>query len=276
MTTNNPAEFNNDKLHRAKIFLLFLACGLVTFVSNAFMPWPYKLIYLAIPAAFLIASLKLRVHDTLKQYYPISFTYGVSSLVFFFTLPFGSGTTVELKVFNILISTLIVVIPLLVVNKLSGKKPGALFLQKGNFNKGIAIGTILFLVFLVTAVPVSIFAFGGRQLSTEKILGLAPWIAAFVCLNAIREELLFRGFFLKTAQTFLRADQSNLVQAIYFSLAHISIPLSPVFLIYLPAAFFLGLGFAAVMQKTDSMLAAFLFHAGSDIPVMLATFSILV
>jgi len=37
--------------------------------------------------------------------------------------------------------------------------------------------------------------------------------------------------------------------------------------------FFLGLAFGAIMQKTNSLLGSILFHAGTDIPVILGIFS---
>jgi len=87
---------------------------------------------------------------------------------------------------------------------------------------------------------------------------------------------VFRGLFLKKYEPLLGADLSNFLQAILFSLAHFLWPFTfPFALIYLIITFFLGLGFGAVMQKTDSVLAAILFHAGADIPVILAVFSVL-
>jgi membrane protease YdiL (CAAX protease family) len=68
---------------------------------------------------------------------------------------------------------------------------------------------------------------------------------------------------------------SNFLQAMIFSLAHLYLPFDSFLPIYLIITFLLGLGFGAVMQKTDSALAAILFHAGADIPVILSVFSLL-
>ena len=94
-------------------------------------------------------------------------------------------------------------------------------------------------------------------------------------LNAIREEILFRGLFLKKYDTFLGGDTSNVLQAIIFSLAHLSAQVTPFTFVYLILSFFLGLAFGGVIQKTDSLLGAILFHAGADIPVIIAVFSFL-
>jgi hypothetical protein len=59
------------------------------------------------------------------------------------------------------------------------------------------------------------------------------------------------------------------------SLAHLGANFSFATAILLVLFFFLGLGFGAVMQKTNSIVGALLFHAGVDIPVMIMTFSVL-
>jgi membrane protease YdiL (CAAX protease family) len=94
-------------------------------------------------------------------------------------------------------------------------------------------------------------------------------------MNGLKEELLFRGLFLKKYETFLGSDSSNLLQAFIFSLAHLQPVITPFVMIYLVLTFFLGLGFGEVIQRTDSLLGAILFHAAADIPVILAIFSFL-
>jgi membrane protease YdiL (CAAX protease family) len=61
-----------------------------------------------------------------------------------------------------------------------------------------------------------------------------------------------------------------------FATAHLSAELTPFFILYFIMTFFLGLGFGAVMQKTDSVIGSVLFHAGADIPVLIAVFSYLI
>ena len=112
-------------------------------------------------------------------------------------------------------------------------------------------------------------------MSSDRLISLTPWIAIFVFSNAIKEEMLFRGFFLKKYEFHLGSEPSNFLQAIIFSLAHLYLPFDSFLPMYLIIVFLLGLGFGAVMQKTDSALAAILFHAGADIPVILSVFSLL-
>jgi membrane protease YdiL (CAAX protease family) len=127
----------------------------------------------------------------------------------------------------------------------------------------------------MTCIPASIWIFGGKAISSDRFISLTPWIAIFIFSNAIKEEILFRGLFLKKYQYFLGATPSNFLQATIFSLAHLYVPFDSFLFIYLFMTFLLGFAFGAVMQKTDSALAAILFHAGADIPVILAVFSLL-
>jgi len=94
-----------------------------------------------------------------------------------------------------------------------------------------------------------------------------------VLSNGVREELWFRGLFLKKYESILGVDASNFLQAIIFSQAHLGSQYTPFLLIFLVITFFLGLAFGAVMQKTESLLGAVLFHAGTDIPAVLGYFS---
>ena len=229
----------------------------------------------AIVVLFLLLSAWLRRNEAKSGLFPVAFAFFIAALVFALSSPFGGGTTMENRTFNILVSMMLVVIPLLVLVRLSGDNWASIYLKKGNLRLGLIIGLVVFFFFLVTAVPFSIWIFGGASVTSDQLLALAPWIAAFVSANSLKEELLYRGLFLKKFELFLGKDMSNLTHAVVFSLAHLYIPFDSFTIIYWALAFFLGLGFAAVMQKTDSLLGSLLFHAGSDIPLMLAIFSVL-
>lgn len=273
----NQDEKSNDKIYKLGLFFLFLTCGLSIFIFPLFMQGMIQIIYfVTVSLFFLIVSILSFKNARLKKYFLVIFAFFIASLVFFLQTPWASGTTIENIVLNKFLSTLVIIIPLIILTKISGSDMSSIYLQKGNARLGLVIGVATFLIFLVTAVPVSIYLFGGQNITLEQLISLSPWILAFVFLNGIREELLFRGLFLKKYESFLGVDTSNVLQAIIFSLAHLSLmQFTPFVLIYHVLIFFLGLAFGAVMQKTDSVLGAILFHAGSDIPVIIAVFSYL-
>ena len=112
-----------------------------------------------------------------------------------------------------------------------------------------------------------------EDLTQERAFSLMPMVVAFVLLNGVREELYFRGIFLKKFEAFLGAWPSNIVTAFVFALAHVGVSYTPVLLVFLGITFLLGLAWGYVMQKTDSIIGSALFHGAMDIAVILGIFS---
>lgn len=265
-----------SKFYDFGLFTLFLVCGVLIFVVPILIKELYSTLYIVfIPILFLIAITLIYVNKNLKSYFPVFLAFLIASLVYSPQLFLGPGTTSEGKTYTTVLTALLVVLPIVFITKISGKKMSSIYLNKGNLRLGLIIGLATFLFFLITSVPASIWVFGGKEISSDHLISLTPWIAIFVFSNAIKEEILFRGLFLKKFEYFLGATPSNFLQATIFSLAHLYVPFDSFLPIYLFMTFLLGLGFGAVVQKTDSALAAILFHAGADIPVILAVFSLL-
>ena len=265
---------------RIWLFIPFLLIGLLI------QPFPiiyleglFRIIYLIIlPLLLLLAVLIVHRTEKLKKYSLIFFAFFVSSLGFSLQYTWGGyGSTIEITVYYKLLNTSLVVIPIILATRITGNNMASIYLKKGDLRKGLIIGFTTFLAFLLTSVPVAIYLFGGdaSKLTPENLVSWVPWLLVFILLNGLKEELWFRGLFLKKFEIFLGTNPSNFLQAIIFSLAH----LSPIFtistFINLTLTFFLGLAFGDTMQKTDSLLGSFLFHAGADIPWMLAVFSFL-
>jgi len=66
---------------------------------------------------------------------------------------------------------------------------------------------------------------------------------------------------------------ANFLQAVIFSLAHISVQYTPALLVFLVITFSLGFIWGFLIQKTNSLLAAIFFHAAMDIVVVIGIFS---
>jgi membrane protease YdiL (CAAX protease family) len=179
----------------------------------------------------------------------------------------------DLFVFFKILSTLLVVIPIVLLTKASKRDLASIYLTKGRFRLGLIIGLVLFLFFLVTSTWTSTLLYGGKDLTFEKAVSWAPLIFVFVFSNGIKEEIQFRGLFIGKYEEFFGVDQSNLLQAIPFALAHIGETYSPVMVLFIFLVFLLGLAFGAITQKTNSLIGSILFHAGADIPVILGIFS---
>ncbi len=276
----NIKQNPQTRTRNSRLFPLLLICGLsIQPFSLIYLQDLSKLLYLiANPLIFLVTALLLRGKESQKHYFPTCFAFFIGSLATSLNQIIysgGPGSTVMGKVVVILLSTLLVVGVILTLTKVSGNDFGSIYLKKENLRKGILMGSVLCLVFLLTAVPAAIYIFGANEgnLTPENLLMWAPWIAVFVILNGIREELWFRGIYLRKFESHLGVDPANYLQAIIFSLAHFGGSLNVGVVINLVLFFFLGLGFGALMQKTDSVIGSIIFHAGVDIPVMIMAFS---
>ena len=128
----NQSEKEKDKAYQLRKFILFLTCGLLIFVVPIFMQDIIKIIYfIALPLIFLIFSILIYRNTQLSKFFPVFFAFFIASLVFFLQMPWASGTTIENIVFNILVSTLIIVVPIILLTKISNNDISSLFIQKG-------------------------------------------------------------------------------------------------------------------------------------------------
>ena len=96
-----------------------------------------------------------------------------------------------------LVSTSIIVSIIILLTRVSGNSLGSIFLKKGNIKLGLIIGLAGFSFFALTSIPAAQYLFQGQNLNLGRVIAWLPWIIPIVLLNGIREELLYRGLFLK-------------------------------------------------------------------------------
>jgi len=272
-------------------FILFLALGLLIFVVFSHMrpilPGAIDMLgRIIMIAGFLVAALLARRSQRFEKYWQILFACFIASLATAIDYYLPSRDWL-LQFLNISIKTpagiaidkldssIIIIVSVILLTKISGSKLSSIYLKKGNLKKGILIGLIAFCVAVAGSIPVSEMFFGAQDLQVEKVLSWTPWILIFVLGNAFNEELLFRGLFLQKFSPFVGRFLSNLVIAIPFTLHHTGVSYTPDALMFLAILLPLALAWGFVMQKTDSLWGSVLFHAGTDIPVILAIFSTL-
>ena len=142
-----------------------------------------------------------------------------------------------------------------------------LFLSRGKLWLGLAIGFPAFtgMILLGLIQP------GVSTISVEFLLRFAPWLLIFVLANGFMEELMFRGLFLK--QLDLKPWAANLVVTLFFTAAHMTVTYTPDILQFLAILLVLSWLWGWIMQKTHSMIASVLFHAGADVVIMYGVFS---
>lgn len=167
----------------------------------------------------------------------------------------------------------VVVCSVILLSRMAGGSLGSIYIQKGNLKQGLIIGGIAFFVCVAGSIPMTSLMFKPGDLTIARIISWIPWILISVLANATQEELLFRGLFLRKLQPFFGKFLSTLLIVFVFTLLHKGISYTANDLIFLAVLLPLGLAWGFIMQKTDSVWASILFHAGTDIPIFLGIFS---
>src|SRR3989475_2751049 len=184
------------------------------------------------------------------------------------------GSTVLGTVLAQLVSTLSIVIPIILLVKVSGSNLSSIFIDKSRIQRGLVFGIIGFLVFyLWTASGLAQALFPNNGVTLSRFFALTPAILILVLSNGLRDELWFRGSFLKQYGKFRGPLPSNLLQATIFTAFHVQVRYTPSLLPFLGITFILGLWLGYMMQRSGNLLAAAIFHAGADIPIYLAFLS---
>lgn len=285
--TGTEQANQTSRTHRFALFLLFLALGILLFlVFSHFRPLlpedadlPSRV---ALILVLLGSSLLVRRSDRLRKYWLVIFAFFIASfaqaLDYYLSgwlpgllgLDIGSPAGIAVDKLE---STLLIVLPILVLTRLSGNRVGSLYLQKGNLRLGLIIGLSVFIVVAALSIPWAQWQYRVGDLSLQRVLPWIPWILLFVLANSINEELLFRGLFLQKLEPLLGAFPANLCMAIPFVMLHIGVDYSRNTLLLLALLLPLGLLLGYLMQKTRSILAPWLIHASMDIAVVLSLFS---
>jgi membrane protease YdiL (CAAX protease family) len=166
----------------------------------------------------------------------------------------------------------IVISLILLLNKTTGGRLNAIYIQKGNLKLGLIIGTIVFLLAAAGSIPMAAL-FKARDLTLSRIMPWIPWLLIYVFANASMEELMFRGLFLRKLEPFVGKFFSNFMVAFVFTGLHGTVAYSADNLLFVAILFPLALAWGYIMQKTEGVWGSILFHAGMDIPIMLGIFS---
>ena len=268
---------------RILLFILFFICGAAIFIlgSNYFEVFATNknLTYnLVISAIFLAAALLLKFTKRWSQYWLAAYAFFVASVAYPSTLLLDiesllgrlnlSPNTSQGLAVGKLVEVIVVVVPILVLTKLSGENLGSIFLKRGNLKLSLGIGGLVFLNFATSALLFYAPRFTHIALLGDAIL----WGLVFSFANGFMEELWLRGIFLKRFEPFLGVHGAVWLTAILFavmhSFAYYFMPTAiPFFLLNTLA---LGLGCGYLMMKTDNIWGATLIHVASDLFLFIA------
>jgi len=184
------------------------------------------------------------------------------------------ASTVLGMVLGQLAGTAAITAPIIVLTLAEGNDLRSIYIDKIRFSKWLVVGVAAFVVFyLLAASGFSSRLFPNQGISTERFIALTPALIILVLCNGLREELWFRGLFLKKYGKFLGGIPANILAAVVFASFHVQVQYTPSLPFFLGLALVLGLIFGAMMQRSGNVLASVLFHAGSDIPIFLVYLS---
>jgi membrane protease YdiL (CAAX protease family) len=276
--------------YRIELFLIFLVFGLSLPALSGLLVFPFSLIpnslwqiySIILSIFFLTLAVFFYRNKRFKKYWQILIAFFIAS--FALNLQAISGwlgfqtSTMNGIVLAMLSSTALVVISIIVLTRISGGSMYSIFLSKGKIRLGVLVGLIGFLLFAALSIPGANYLFQGQNLTISKLVSWIPWIVPIVLANGLREELLYRGLFLRKFEGVLGNGLSSLLQALIFSLSHSVAGIgitqyTPYISVLVVATFLLGLVLGYVMRRTDSIIGPILLHAGTDIPIFIGIFS---
>jgi membrane protease YdiL (CAAX protease family) len=144
-------------------------------------------------------------------------------------------------------------------------------LRLGRFGPRAVVATVLgtsLLLGLALAVPATLL--GRLGLPLVALQRDMPWVAPGNVLQALAQELEFRGLLMGSLERVAPPWVANLGQAAFFGLAHIAVqyegPAGP----FVPVTIALGFLLGLVTQRTRSLWPAIIIHAVGDVAVAAA------
>ena len=269
-------------LKKSGFFLLFFVVEAMVFAIITLSPYLSRNTLLGFHAALtvtlLVLALFLRRSERGKPYWPVCYVLFVAGAAVLLSGLFADDL---MRLFGLTVTTpqgiavakfsesILRVVPILALMPIMGFDWRSVYLNKGRIGTWLAVSIAAFIVFPVLAyLPLA-----NREDVLDKLLSLSPWILLFVLSNGFMEELLFRGLFLKRYEPFLGKGLSNLLTAVVFTIMHTQVTYAPEMLQFLLIALTLSLVWGYMIQKTESLWGAVLFHAAGDCLIIFAAYA---
>jgi membrane protease YdiL (CAAX protease family) len=281
MNTTNTSS--NERFKKGGVFLLFFIVESMVFAIITMSPYLSKTVLLgfhtALTATLLIIALFLKRSERGRPYWPAFYVFFVAAAAVLISSLFSddlmglfkqSITTPQGIATAKFSESILRVIPILILMPLMGFDWHSMYLKKGKVRLWLPIAIASFIVFPVLAY----FAINSNQAGMlEKLLSLWPWIFLFVLSNGFMEELLYRGLFLQKYEPFLGKGLSNILTAIVFAIMHTQVTYAAEMILFLTIVLVLSLIWGALIQKSDSLWGAVLFHAAGDSLVIFGAYA---
>ena len=261
-------------LKKGSIFLLFFIIESLVFSIITLSPYLPRNTLLSfhagITAILLIIALILKRSDKGETYWPVFYIFFVAGAAVLTSVLFSNDL---MRLFGQTVATpqgiatakfsesILRVIPILVLMPVMGFDWRSMYLKRGKIRFWLPVAIAAVIVFPAFAY----FSISSNQPGVlDKLLPLWPWILLFVISNGFMEELLYRGLFLQKYEPFLGKGLSNILTATVFAIMHTQVTYPAQMIQFLVIVLVLSLIWGFLMQKSDSLWGAVLFHAAGD------------
>jgi membrane protease YdiL (CAAX protease family) len=269
-------------LRKSGVFLLFFVVETTVFAIITFSPYlsMRKLLtwHAGLTTTLLVVALLLRRNESGKRYWPVCYVFFVAGaavllstlfsdhLLGFFGLTVATPQGIAVAKFS---QSILRVVAVLALTPIAGLDWRSLYLNRGRIGIWLSVSIVAFLLFPTIAyLPLA-----NQEGMPHKLLSLWPWILLFLLSNGFMEELLYRGLFLKRYEPFLGEGLSNLLTALVFTLMHTQVTYPAQMLQFLLIVMALSLIWGYLIQKTNSLWGAVLFHAAADCLVIFGIYA---
>jgi len=280
---NSISISQSSWLKKGSVFLLFFIVESLVFAIITLSPYlPQNALlgfHAGLTVVLLIIALFLRRSGKGKPFWPVFYAFFVAGAAI---LTSGLFSGDLLRLFKETVATpqgialakfsesILRVIPILVLMPVMGFDWRSMYLAAGKVRFWLPIAIAAVVVFPALAyVPLS----SSQPRVLDKLLPLWPWILLFVLSNGFMEELLYRGVFLKRYEPFLGKGLSIILTAIVFALMHTQVTYAAQMIQFLVIVLVLSLFWGILIQKTDSLWGAVLFHAAGDCLIIFGAYA---
>jgi membrane protease YdiL (CAAX protease family) len=280
---NSVSISQSSWLKKGSVFLLFFIVESLVFAIITLSPYLPQTALLGFHAGLtvvlLIIALFLRRSGKGKPFWPVFYAFFVAGAA---VLTSGLFSGDLLRLFKETAATpqgialakfsesILRVIPILVLMPAMGFDWRSMYLAAGKVRFWLPIAIAAMVVFPALAY----FPLSSSQPGVlDKLLPLWPWILLFVLSNGFMEELLYRGVFLKRYEPFLGKGLSIFLTAIVFALMHTQVTYAAQMIQFLVIVLVLSLIWGILIQKTDSLWGAVLFHAAGDCLIIFGAYA---
>ncbi|UCE10254.1 MAG: CPBP family intramembrane metalloprotease [Candidatus Thorarchaeota archaeon] len=239
------------------------------------------LVFVGLPAGFLVAALVTRLNQRYTKYWEISFiffaifggilvsallSHTMSTVLLQYlgletSNPYASSATLAVLKFS---EVALSVVPALILIGIAGINLQSVYLKGGDKRRALKYALLpIGIVVLVALTELGVLL----TIGLDDLLVWTPGVIVFSFSNAFMEEFWFRGLLLGKSNELMSSRASLMWTSIAFGMMHFATNygVGVEHLVFVAITLILGLAFGYAVLKSDSIWGAVVAHAIGDI-----------